>query len=96
MLAVSPEPLILRDRHAPDVLPAIVGDVDAQLKRGPDGVKEFRDPGRTYAQLFRWFEEGKLKPHVSHKLDLKDAALALDLLRQRKSTGKVVLVTGRL
>lgn len=49
----------------------------------------------SFAQLFRWFEEGKLKPHVSQKLDLKDAAAALDLLRQRKSTGKVVLTTGR-
>jgi len=49
----------------------------------------------SFAQLFRWFEEGKLKPHVSQKLDLKDAAKALDLLRQRKSTGKVVLTMGR-
>jgi NADPH2:quinone reductase len=49
----------------------------------------------SFAQLFRWFEEGKLKPHVSQKLDLKEAAVALDLLRQRKSTGKVVLTMGR-
>jgi NADPH2:quinone reductase len=48
----------------------------------------------SFAQLFRWFEEGKLKPHVSQKLDLKEAAAALDLLRQRKSTGKVVLTMG--
>lgn len=47
----------------------------------------------SFAQLFRWFEEGKLKPHVSQKLDLKEAAAALDLLRRRKSTGKVVLTT---
>jgi len=50
---------------------------------------------QSFAQLFRWFEEGKLKPHVFQKLDLKEAASALDLLRQRKSTGKVVLTTGR-
>ena len=50
---------------------------------------------QSFAQLFRWFEEGKLKPHVSEKVDLKDAARALDLLRQRKSTGKVVLTMGR-
>jgi NADPH2:quinone reductase len=50
---------------------------------------------QSFAQLFRWFEEGKLKPHISEKVDLKDAAKALDLLRQRKSTGKVVLTTGR-
>jgi NADPH2:quinone reductase len=50
---------------------------------------------QSFAQLFRWFEEDKLKPHVSEKMDLKDASRALDLLRQRKSTGKVVLITGR-
>jgi NADPH2:quinone reductase len=50
---------------------------------------------QSFAQLFSWFEEGKLKPHVSEKVDLKDASRALDLLRQRKSTGKVVLTTGR-
>ena len=50
---------------------------------------------QSFAQLFRWFEEGKLKPHVSEKVDLKDASRALDLLRQRKSTGKVVLTMGR-
>src|SRR5215471_13213925 len=41
----------------------------------------------SYAKLLGWFEEGKLKPHVSHHFDLKDAARALELLRQRKSTG---------
>jgi NADPH2:quinone reductase len=49
----------------------------------------------SYAKLLRWFEEGKLKPHVSQHLDLKDVAPAMELLRQRKSTGKVVLTTGR-
>jgi NADPH2:quinone reductase len=50
---------------------------------------------QSFAQLFRWFEEGKLKPHVSEKVDLKDASRALELLRLRKSTGKVVLTMGR-
>ena len=45
--------------------------------------------------LFRWFEEGKLKPRVSHRLDLKDVAQAMNLLSQRKSSGKVLLTTGR-
>ncbi len=47
-----------------------------------------------FAQLFAWFEAGKLKPHVSHQLDLARAAEALELLSSRKSTGKVVLTTG--
>ncbi len=50
---------------------------------------------QSYSQLFRWFEEGKLKPHVSDQLDLKDVARAMNLLSQRKSSGKVVLTTGR-
>jgi NADPH2:quinone reductase len=50
---------------------------------------------QSFAQLFRWFEEGKLKPHISHRLDLKEVANAMNLLSQRKSTGKVVLTTGR-
>jgi NADPH2:quinone reductase len=49
----------------------------------------------SYAKLLRWFDEGKLKPHVSQHCDLKDVAQAMELLRQRKSTGKVVLTTGR-
>ncbi|HLJ27886.1 MAG TPA: NADPH:quinone oxidoreductase family protein [Candidatus Angelobacter sp.] len=50
-------------------------------------------PRESFKQLFRLFEEGKLKPHVSESLDLKDAARALELLKQRKATGKVVLTT---
>ena len=48
-----------------------------------------------YARLFDWYAAGKLRPHVSHRLDLSEAGAALDLLKSRKSTGKVVLVTGR-
>ena len=44
-----------------------------------------------FAQLFRWFEEGKLKPHVSHRVPLAEAAHAIELLTSRKATGKVVV-----
>ncbi|HXY98838.1 MAG TPA: NADPH:quinone oxidoreductase family protein [Stellaceae bacterium] len=46
---------------------------------------------QSYEQLFRWFAEGKLKPHISHRLPLAEAAAALALIKTRKSTGKVVL-----
>jgi len=46
----------------------------------------------SFAQLFRWFNEGKLRPHISHNFPLEQAGDALRLLQQRKSTGKVVLV----
>jgi NADPH:quinone reductase len=45
----------------------------------------------SLTRLLRWFEEGKLKPHVSHQLGLANASEAMQLLQQRKSTGKVIL-----
>jgi len=45
----------------------------------------------SFKQLFDWYGEGKLKPHVSATLPLEQANDALDLLRARKSTGKVVV-----
>lgn len=48
-----------------------------------------------YEQLFAWYAAGKLDPHVSHRLDISEAGTALNLLKSRKSTGKVVLTTGR-
>jgi len=41
--------------------------------------------------LFTWYEQGRIKPHVSHVLPLDRAAEALELLRSRRSTGKVVV-----
>lgn len=41
--------------------------------------------------LFGWFEEGGLRPHISHTLPLARAADGLELLRSRQSTGKVVI-----
>jgi NADPH2:quinone reductase len=52
-------------------------------------------PRESFKQLLRWYQEGKLKPHVSESFELKDVALAMERLKSRKSTGKVVLVTGR-
>ncbi len=45
----------------------------------------------SFAQLFKWYGEGRLKPHISHMLPLDRANEALDLLTSRKSTGKVVV-----
>jgi NADPH:quinone reductase len=52
-------------------------------------------PKESFKHLLHWFEEGKLKPHVSESFELKDVAVALERLKQRKSTGKVVLTMGR-
>ena len=41
--------------------------------------------------LTGWYLDGKLHPHVSHTLPLKDVEQGMELLRSRKSTGKVVI-----
>ena len=45
----------------------------------------------SFAQLFDMYGKGQLKPHVSHMVPLERANDALELLRARKSTGKVVV-----
>ena len=45
----------------------------------------------SLAQLMDWIAEGKLTPHVSHVLPLEQAGEGMALLRERKSTGKVVI-----
>ncbi len=46
-----------------------------------------------FEELFGWFEQGQLKPHVSHALPLEQVEEAMELLLSRRSTGKVVLTT---
>jgi NADPH2:quinone reductase len=43
------------------------------------------------AQLVTWHSEGALRPHISHLLPFEQAEDGIDLLRARKSTGKVVI-----
>ncbi|MEL6959513.1 MAG: NADPH:quinone oxidoreductase family protein [Pseudomonadota bacterium] len=55
------------------------------LKFAPDVLMD------SMGELMEWFAAGKIAPHVSHVLPLDQAADALELLRSRKSTGKVVV-----
>jgi NADPH2:quinone reductase len=59
--------------------------IGGYLKFGPDVV------ANSFKTLFGWFEEGRLKPHLSHVLPLENVADGMELLRSRKSTGKVVI-----
>lgn len=45
----------------------------------------------SFTKLLHWYSEGKLHPHVSHTLPFAQANEALELLRSRKATGKVVV-----
>ncbi len=56
------------------------------LKFSPDVLTKSR------AQLFEWYSQGRLNPHISHRLPLERSAEALEILRERRSTGKVVVM----
>ena len=45
----------------------------------------------SLATLLGWYEAGGLRPHISHTLPFDALPQALELLRDRKSTGKVVV-----
>ncbi|MEM7439592.1 MAG: NADPH:quinone oxidoreductase family protein [Pseudomonadota bacterium] len=47
--------------------------------------------GDSLSTLLSWWEAGDLRPHVSHVLPFEQTNEALDLLRTRKATGKVVV-----
>ncbi len=55
------------------------------LRFNPDAMAE------TFRDMFALYEQGRLRPHISHRLPLAQAAEGLELLRSRKSTGKVVI-----
>ncbi|PIE08713.1 MAG: zinc-binding dehydrogenase [Rhodobacterales bacterium] len=60
------------------------------------GYAAFRPGALTdsLGELFRWYGEGRLRPHVSHVLPFDRVEEAYALLRNRKSTGKVVVTMG--
>lgn len=55
------------------------------LKFNPDALTN------SLRQLMMWHGQGKLTPHISHVLPFEKAKEGLELLRGRKSTGKVVV-----
>ncbi|WP_119305191.1 NADPH:quinone oxidoreductase family protein [Dongia deserti] len=57
-------------------------------QRRPDLVAQ------AFLSLNGMVQAGQLKPLISHRLPLADFRQALELIRSRQSTGKVVLLTG--
>ena len=45
----------------------------------------------SLAELMEWHRDGRISPHISHKLPFDQALEALDLLKTRQATGKVVV-----
>jgi NADPH:quinone reductase len=46
---------------------------------------------RSVEELLQWYAEGKVRPHVSHRLPLERSVEAIRLLTDRKAHGKVVV-----
>lgn len=46
---------------------------------------------KSLGEVLQWLTEGSLRPHVSRTYPLEDAVQALQALRARRTTGKVVL-----
>lgn len=57
----------------------------AWVEREPEGNR------KNFELLFRWWKDGKIKPHISHRFPLARAADALNAVAQRKVTGKAIL-----
>lgn len=58
------------------------------------GAHTLREPemhAENMADLFRMYAQGKIKPRISERFALEDAAKALEMMEDRKVLGKVVL-----
>jgi NADPH2:quinone reductase len=51
--------------------------------------------GASFATLFGWWAEGRLRPHVGAVYPLAQVGAALGELEARRSTGKVVVAVSR-
>ncbi len=47
---------------------------------------------RAFAQLFDWYAQGRLRPHISQSFPLERYREALDAVMQRRAQGKVALL----
>lgn len=61
------------------------------------GASVFREPkghAENMADLFRLYAEGRIKPRISARFPLEQAAEALEMMQDRKVLGKVVITMG--
>ncbi|HUK04082.1 MAG TPA: NADPH:quinone oxidoreductase family protein [Burkholderiales bacterium] len=72
-------------------LPLLKGSAIVGVFWGDFARREPKAFAESFAQLDRWFREGKLKPHVSQTFPLAKAVEALQLMAGRKAKGKIVL-----
>jgi len=56
-------------------------------------AREGKRNEQNLQELLTWFKAGKIKPLISARYELKDAAQALNAMMQRQVKGKVILLT---
>ena len=96
--AINPEGRLLAIGFASGDIPQIpanhllVKNVDvlglnfgAYLEFRPDALAD------TFTELLQWYDQGGVRPHISHRFPLDQAAEALQTLRARNSTGKIIV-----
>jgi NADPH2:quinone reductase len=58
------------------------------------GASAIVDPASNRAdfdQLFAWYDDGLIHPHIGHRFTLDSAADAIRVVTQRRALGKVVV-----
>jgi NADPH2:quinone reductase len=72
-------------------LPLIKGASIVGVFWGAFTQNEPQAHAENMAELMRWFRNGQLRPHVSHRFALADGAQAIRWMMDRKAMGKVIL-----
>ncbi|MDG0023103.1 NADPH:quinone oxidoreductase family protein [Trinickia sp. Y13] len=58
---------------------------------GEFAKREPQHHAQAFAELLRWLNDGKLRPHISARYRLEDTPRALAVMAQRRVTGKIVI-----
>lgn len=62
---------------------------------GASAVADSNANSELFAQLFAWYIEGKVTPHIGSRFNLADAADAVRAMHNRLALGKIVIDFGR-
>ncbi|RMF16999.1 MAG: NADPH:quinone oxidoreductase family protein [Alphaproteobacteria bacterium] len=73
-------------------LPLLKGASIVGVFWGAFAAREPAAHAENMQMLFRWFEEGRIRPHVSARYRLEDFPAAFRDLSQRRATGKIILL----
>ena len=75
-------------------LPLVKGAAIIGVFWGAFLTKEPEANAANIARLYDWYKEGVLRPEISHRFPLEDAAAAIRWVMDRKAMGKVVVEMG--